>query len=106
MAKSTLQQTPSKIAVVLGGVDEAQDVASSDAAQVVGGVIPFFHGTLQRFFGKKIIDFNPGHEVLGVHQVFSGVCVYGYFVETSQKLYYHVCSAPPDLRIRFATLQS
>lgn len=105
MASDSLEGKPITLGV-LSGVDESVDSTSPEAVSEVGGVFPFFHFAYQRFFGKKIIDYNPDQQVLAIHQAFNGVCLYGYFVETSSKLYYHVCSAPPDLRIRFATLQS
>jgi hypothetical protein len=90
----------------VAGIDESVDLTDKgDTLALAEGVFPFFFGMHQRQFGKKIIDFNPGQKVYGIHQTFNGVCLYGYYVETDQKLYYHVCVAPPDLRIVFATLQ-
>jgi len=103
VAKQT-EQVKSQV-VAISGVNESLDLANPSAVAVAGGVFPFFYGSVQRHFGKKLIDFNPGCKVSAIHQVFSGVCVYGYYVETDLKLYYHPCSAPPDLRIKFAMLQ-
>lgn len=105
MAKDTLRAQPAKL-VSVGGMDESVEYTdSSPAFQEVSGSFPFFYGSHQRIFGKKLIDYNPDQKIWGIHQSFNGVCLYGYFVETQAKLYFHVCAAPPDLRIRFATLQ-
>lgn len=101
MAKDTDQVFPSKQNSV-GGLDESVEITDrSPVCQDISGVFPFFYGMTQRIFGKKIIDYNPEQKIWGIHQSFNGVCLYGYFVETSEKLYFHVCSAPPDLRIHF-----
>lgn len=105
MASQTLQAHAVKLTTV-GGMDESVELTDrSDIVQESHGTFPFFYGMHQRMFGKKIIDFNPDQKIWGIHQSFNGVCLYGYYVETSAKLYFHLCSAPPDLRIRFATLQ-
>lgn len=102
MPKDTLKSQPVKL-LQIGGMDESVEVTdASPVLQEVGGVFPFFYGMAQRIFGKKIIDYNPNQKIWSIHQSFNGVCLYGYYVETDQKLYFHVCSAPPDLRIRFA----
>jgi hypothetical protein len=101
MAKSTLNEQ-GQIFQVIGGMDESVSMAVADPVHAsVEGIFPFFYGTHQRIFGKKIIDFNPEQQIWGVHQTFNGVCLYGYYVETNNKLYFHVCNAPPDLRIKF-----
>jgi hypothetical protein len=105
VAKDTYNVYASKQKSV-GGLDESVEMTDrSPVFQSIGGVFPFFYGNHQRMFGKKLIDYNPAQKIFGIHQSFNGVCLYGYYVETDQKLYFHVCSAPPDLRIRFATLQ-
>lgn len=101
MAQDT-EDVKGKIFATVGGVDESVELVSDDPSLVAAnGGFPFFYGMHQRMFGKKLIDFNPGQKVSGIHQTFNGICLYGYYVETDKKLYYHVCSAPPDLRIRF-----
>ena len=88
----------------IGGIDESVSLASSEPSFAsTSGVFPFFYGMHHRMFGKKIIDFNPEQEVHAIHQAFNGICLYGYYVETNNKLYFHLCDAPPDLRIRFYT---
>lgn len=105
MAKDALKATAAKLNT-LGGIDESVEMTDpSPSLQNAHGTFPAFYYAHQRMFGKKIIDYNPDQQVLGIHQSFNGVCLYGYYVETDHKLYFHVCSAPPDLRIRFATLQ-
>jgi hypothetical protein len=105
MPKDTLRATSAKLKQV-GGIDESVEITDQTSIlQEVRGTFPFFYGMHQRMFGKKIIDYNPAQKIWGIHQSFNGVCLYGYYVETNFKLYFHVCSAPPDLRIRFATLQ-
>lgn len=99
MAKASLQY-PGQPTNKLGGIDESQSLTTASFASV-SGVFPFFDGMHQRMFGKKIIDFNPDQSVYAVQQVFNGICLYGYYVQTNHKLYYHVCNAPPDLRIKF-----
>lgn len=90
------------ILLTVGGIDESLPLTSPDPTIAQNnGTFPFFYGMHQRMFGKKIIDFNPEQKVFGIHQTFNGVCLYGYFVQTNNKLYYHVCDAPPDLRIVF-----
>lgn len=113
MAKDTLflDETGNIQFGPLGGVDEAKsDVDWSDAQTgklvfkpivSVRGVLSFFQGAHQRMTGKKIIDYNPGQKVMGICQTFNGVCQYGYYVQTQYKLYYHLCSAPPDMRIHW-----
>lgn len=97
-------QAKGKTFEVVGGVDEASLSTSIDPTlNSVNGSFPFFYGMHQRMFGKKIIDFNPDQAVYGIHQTFNGICLYGYYVQTVNKLYYHLCSAPPDLRIHFFT---
>lgn len=95
-------QVKGKIFQAVGGVNEATLSTSPDPTlNALNGSFPFFYGMHQRIFGKKIIDFNPGQAVYAIHQTFNGICLYGYYVQTINKLYYHLCSAPPDLRIRF-----
>ena len=110
MAKDTFQISDQKLDA-LGGMDESvSETDMTDAAigtlvfkplNVVSGAFPFFQGMHQRMTGKKIIDFNPGQKVYAIHQTFNGVCQYGYYVQTSAKLYYHLCTAPPDMRIHW-----
>ena len=96
------EKAKGKIFQNVGGVDESSFLTTEEVTLAnVGGTFPSFNGMLQRIFGKKIIDFNPGQKVYGIHQAFNGVCLYGYYVQTNNKLYYHVCDAPPDLRIHF-----
>lgn len=100
MAKATLKEK-GQIFQQIGGMDESVSLATPDPTHAdVNGVFPFFYGMHQRLSGKKIIEFNPGQEIWGIHQAFS-ICVYGYYVQTNNKLYYHGCTAPPDLRITF-----
>jgi hypothetical protein len=105
MPRDTLRAASAKLKQV-SGMDESVELTDvSPILQEAHGTFPFFYGMNQRMFGKKIIDYNPEQKIWGIHQSFNGVCLYGYYVETNAKLYFHVCSAPPDLRIRFATLQ-
>lgn len=95
--KGTIFQT-------VGGIDEAAlSTTPEPTFNTINGSFPFFHGSHQRMFGKKIIAFNPDQSVYAIHQTFNGICLYGYYVQTSFKLYYHLCDAPPDLRIHFWT---
>ncbi len=101
MAKDALRPT-GKVLQPLEGVDESNPLAADDATFAkAAGISPFFYGIHQRMSGKKIIDYNPNQKISAIHQTFNGVCLYGYYVETDQKLYFHVCDAPPDLRIKF-----
>lgn len=101
MAKDALQ-AKGPMAPKIGGVNESVPLAASNPYFAASnGSYPFFYGMHQRIFGKKLIDYNPDQAIYGIHQTFNGVCLYGYYVQTNNKLYYHVCSAPPDLRIRF-----
>lgn len=101
MAKDTLK-IKGQIFPTIGGVDESTSLTSKETTVVSNnGSFPFFDGMVERMFGKKLIDFNPGQKVYAIHQTFNGICLYGYYVQTDQKLYFHVCDAPPDLRIRF-----
>jgi len=91
-----------KIFQIVGGVDESSFLTTAEPTLAgAEGTFPFFYGMHQRLFGKKIIDYNPDQKVYGIHQTFNGVCLYGYYVQTNNKLYYHLCDAPPDLRIHF-----
>lgn len=99
MAEAALSY-PGQPTTKLGGIDESVSLTSASFA-AVSGVFPFFDEMHQRMFGKKIIDFNPNQKIYGIQQVFNGICLYGYYVQTNNKLYYHVCAAPPDLRIKF-----
>ena len=113
MAFDLLQPPPADIVFpVLGGIDESvQDTDLSEKPLnqvnnvkplvVARGVFPFFQGMHQRMLGKKLIDYNPAQKVYAIHQTFNGVCQYGYYVQTSANLYYHLCTAPPDMRIHF-----
>jgi hypothetical protein len=95
----------------LGGMDESvseTDMHDNQAGALTfiplntaRGVFPFFQGMHQRMPGKKLIDYNPAQKVMGIHQSFNGICQYGYYVQTDAKLYYHLCTAPPDMRIHF-----
>lgn len=110
MAKDTFQISDLKM-TALGGMDESVSQTDMTDIQlgnlnfkplmVASGVFPFFQGMHQRMTGKKIIDYNPNQKVMGIHQTFNGVCQYGYYVQTSAKLYYHLCTAPPDMRIHW-----
>lgn len=101
MAKDTEHKKGLNLQTIQG-MDESISLATKDESVVKNnGSFPFFYGMVQRMFGKKIIDFNPGQAVYAIHQCYNGICLYGYYVQTSAKLYYHVCSAPPDLRIHF-----
>lgn len=99
MAKTALVY-PGQPTNKIGGIDESVSLTEATLA-AASGVFPFFYGSLQRMLGKKIIDYNPDQSVYGIQQVFNGICLYGYYVQTNAKLYYHVCDAPPDLRIVF-----
>lgn len=101
MAKETLQilgqTTP-----YLGGINETVDeVDTNEKFAATNGVVPYFSGMFQRLFGKKIIDVYPTKQTWGIHQCFNGICQYGYYVQSNEKLYYHICQAPPDMRINF-----
>lgn len=101
MAKDT-RKVKGTIFLQIGGMDESVPLASPEPSFFsASGVIPFFYGMQQRVYGKKLIDFNPEQAIYAIHQTFNGVCLYGYYVQTNHKLYYHVCNAPPDLRIKF-----
>lgn len=101
MAKDP-KQVKGKVFDSIGGIDESiQLVSNNPSLAKVNGAFPFFYGMHQRMLGKKIIDYNPEQKVFAIHQTFNGVCLYGYFVQTNNKLYYHLCDAPPDLRIHF-----
>lgn len=103
MAKDALK-VKGKIRQQIGGVDESVSLTNDeDSVASNNGSFPFFNGMVQRMFGKKIIDYNPGQSIYGICQTFNGICLYGYYVQTVNKLYYHLCSAPPDLRIHFYT---
>jgi len=85
-----------------GGVDESLLLTNTEpSVSGINGSFPFFYGMHQRMFGKKIIAFNPNQKIYAIHQAFNGVCLYGYYVQTHNKLYYHTCDAPPDMRIKF-----
>lgn len=99
MAKATLD-FQGQVFNTVGGIDESISFTEAEFVSV-NGSFPFFDGSHQRMFGKKIIDVNIGESIYGIQQVFNGICLYGYYVQTNHKLYYHVCSAPPDLRIKF-----
>jgi len=90
-----------QIIPAIGGVDEASDLQDPFFFESVAGVIPYYFGMQQRQSGKKLIDWNPEQKVYAIHQAFNGAGQYGYYVETDHKLYYHVCDAPPDLRIHW-----
>lgn len=101
MPKETYQ-IPGDVQPFLGGVDERVDVVdTNEKFASTNGVMPYFSGMHQRMFGKKIIDDYPTKQVKGIHQCFNGICQYGYYVQTDEKLYYHLCQAPPDMRINF-----
>lgn len=96
------EKVKGKIFTTVGGIDESSSLVAPEPTIVgVNGSFPFFHGMHQRMLGKKLIDFNPNQKVYSIHQTFNGVCLYGYYVQTNNKLYFHVCDAPPDLRIHF-----
>lgn len=101
MAKDT-KKIKGHILSTVDGIAESVPLTVAEPSVVSNsGSYPFFYGMYQRIFGKKIIDFNPDQAVYAIHQTFNGICLYGYYVQTSKKLYYHLCDAPPDLRIRF-----
>jgi hypothetical protein len=101
MAKDTRGGKP-LVLPTIGGVDESVDLADPSGNLVdARGVFPFFNGMHHRMFGKKIIDYNQDQSIYAIHQAFNGICLYGYYVQTSEKLYFHLCTAPPDLRIHF-----
>jgi hypothetical protein len=88
---------------VVGGVDESVQETDTDFGfSAVSGVIPFYTGSHNRLFGKKLIDNNPGQSVMAIAQAFNGYGQFGYFVQTTFKLYYHVCETPADLFINYA----
>lgn len=106
MAKAAYEY-PGQVSTELGGIDESKSFTDASFVNVRGS-FPFFEGMHQRMFGKKIIEFNlqktptfQYQSIYGIQQVFNGICLYGYYVQTINKLYYHVCNAPPDLRIKF-----
>ena len=101
MAKETRATKPVYLQTV-GGMDESVEITNNSEAMVLAqGSFPWFYGMHHRMFGKKLIDWNPEQEVFQIHQAFNGICLYGYYVETNHKLYFHLCMAPPDLRIHF-----
>ena len=101
MSKETLQ-IPGQVQPFLGGINESVDVVdTAEKLADVNGVMPFFSGMFQRQFGKKLIDAYPTKSVWGIHQCFNGICQYGYYIQTNDELYYHLCQAPPDMRINF-----
>jgi hypothetical protein len=106
MAKESRQTKP--FPVPLTGVEEMQNQADIDTVSDTNGIIYFFKESYQRMFGKKLIDANESsnNHVYAIHQALNGFGMYGYYVETSRKLYYHLCSNPPDFRIHFIQLQS
>jgi hypothetical protein len=110
MAKDKYQISDLKF-ISLGGMDESVSETDQTDSQVgalvfkplnvARGMFPYFQGMHQRMTGKKIIDYNPAQSVMGIVQTFNGVCQYGYYVQTTSKLYYHLCAAPPDMRIHW-----
>jgi len=101
MAKEDYQSS-TKILLPVGGMDESVQVVDSDVTFArVHGVSPFYLATLQRIFGKKLIDYNPEQSLMGIVQAFNEFGQYGYYVQTMEKLYYHLCEAPPDFHIDF-----
>lgn len=103
MAKADLPIPSNPLAFqVIGGVDESvDDTKTSFGLSSVNGVFPYFTGSLNRLFGKKLVDANPGQSVMGIAQAFNGFGQFGYYVQTMFKLYYHLCETPADLFIKY-----
>lgn len=103
MAKADLPIPNNPLAFqVIGGVDESkEDARPSFSLATVSGVFPYFTGSLNRLFGKKLIDANPGQSVMAIAQAFNGFGQFGYYVQTTFKLYYHLCETPADLFIKY-----
>lgn len=103
MAKAD-QLTKGKVLLPVGGMDESIQVVESDVTFAsVDGAGPFYLATLQRLFGKKLIDRNREQPVMGLAQAFNSFGQYGYYVQSQHKLYYHLCEAPTDFHINFTT---
>lgn len=101
MAKQD-QLVKSKLLYPVGGMDESIQVVESDVTFAkVHGAAPFFVATLQRIFAKKLVDVNREQSVMGICQAFNTYGQYGYYVQSQQKLYYHLCEAPPNFAIDF-----
>lgn len=101
MAKQDLL-TAGKILLPVGGMDESIQVVDSDVTFAsVKGAGPFYLGTLQRLFAKKLIDGNPEQSVMGICQAFNPYGQYGYYVQSMEKLYFHLCEVPANLAIDF-----
>lgn len=86
----------------VGGMDESvQSTGSSINFESIAGVSPFYIGSNQRLFGKRLIDNNTEQEVYAIAQAFNGYGQYGYYVQSHKKLYYHLCDTPVSLSIDF-----
>lgn len=103
MAKEAENLKPTNLP--LKGINESSSSFKSDSLAESSGVFPFFYDAYQRMFGKKLIDAYPGKNVWIIHQALNGFGLYGYYVETQDRLYYHQCSSPPDFRIHFVLPQ-
>ena len=101
MAKADIVTNP-LIFNVIGGVDESvQDVDTGFSLSRSEGNAFFYIGTPQRLYGKKIVDANPLQSVMGLSQIFNGFGQFGYYVQSMEKLYFHLCETPADLFIDY-----
>lgn len=102
MSKADLAIPNPLIFNVIGGVDESVgDTQTEFGVSRIEGIAPFYTGTHQRMFGKKVIDVNREQSVMALAQAFNGFGQFGYFVQTMEKLYYHLCETPANLEINF-----
>ena len=87
---------------VVGGVDESVQVVDTAFGMAASRGNAFFYvGTPQRLFGKKLVDANPEQSMMGLSQLFNGYGQFGYYVQSMEKLYYHLCETPADLFIDY-----
>ncbi len=87
---------------VVGGVDESvQETKTAFGFSRIDGAFPFYTGSHNRLFGKKLIDANLEQSVMSIAQAFNGLGQFGYFVQTMAKLYFHLCETPANLFISY-----
>ena len=87
---------------IIGGIDESvQDTETEFGLSNARGVAPYYTGTLQRMFGKKVIDVDPTASIMEIAQGFNGFGTFCYWVQTFDTLYCHTCPTPPDLFINY-----